>query len=234
MKDYIFESASKSLNNRKEFYLLSGQIPVYMLAKLAFNIDISKVLKIVEDNVPASIISLIDGIYVGNFKDLEERNIQAMYSDGAIYLSPFEDVVGASEELVASNIAHELAHALEENFGYEIYADEKIRKEYDGKKKKLFHLLNSEGFALPKKFIFDERYVDELDMFLYNEVGYDNLAVLVPGLFTSPYSVTSMREYFANGMEDYLLGDVSHLKQICPVLYGKLKKIIDVLESEEA
>ena len=233
MKDYILESNSKHSKNRKEIYMLSGQIPIYMVNQLASNIDISSALEIVEENVPASLISLIEGIYVGDFKELKERNIQAMYSDGVIYLSPFENVPGASEEMVAGNIAHELAHALEENFGHQIYGDEKIRKEYDGKKKRLFHLLKAEGFSLPKKFLFDDRYVDELDMFLYNEVGYDKLSLLVPGLFTSPYSVTSMREYFANGMEDYLLGDVSHLKQICPVLFNKLENIIEELESED-
>ena len=231
MKKYIQQSAFNILKEKKEFYMLSGHIPVYIINKISSNIDFNNVIKTLEENVPSFIISLIEGVYIGDFEDLKERNIQAMYKDGVIYLSNFKDVLGVSEELIAGNITHELAHAVEENYGHEIYSDKKIQKEYDGKKKKLYFLLKAEGYNIPEKVLFDESYVDELDTFLYNKVGYDKLSLMIPGLFMSPYSVTSMREYFANGVEDYLLGDLEHLKQVSPVLYRKIDNFIDQVTS---
>jgi hypothetical protein len=227
MKKYIQESASSALKNRKESYILSGQIPVHILNKLSPNLDLNQIIKSLEENIPKSILSLIEGIYIGDFKELKDRNIQAMFKDGVIYLSSFKEVPGASEELIAGNICHELAHAVEDNFGHEIYADERIENEYNGKKQKLFKLLAHEGYHFPKEMFFDERLVDELDELLYKEIGYDKLSLIIPGLFTSPYSITSIREYFANGMEDYLLGDHDHLRDISPVLYNKIEDLLD-------
>ena len=69
--------------------------------------------------------------------------------------------------------------------------------------------------------------INFLDDLLYKEIGYDKLSLIIPGLFTSPYSITSIREYFANGLEDYLLGDQKHLKKTCSALYNKINSICD-------
>ena len=94
---------------------------------------------------------------------------------------------------------------------------EELKMNITERSKSFFLCLTHAGYHFPKELLFDERLVDELDVFLYNEIGYDKLSLITPGLFTSPYSITSIREYFANGMEDYLLGDSEHLKQISPV-----------------
>ena len=40
----------------------------------------------------------------------------------------------------------------------------------------------------------------EFDNFLYKKIGYDKLSLLTSGLFLSPYSITTIREYFASGL----------------------------------
>ena len=45
-------------------------------------------------------------------------------------------------------------------------------------------------------------------------VGYDNLNNFTNGLFSSPYGATSLKEYFANGFEEFFLGNREHLKRI--------------------
>ena len=170
-------------------------------------------------------LNLIEGIYVGDFEELKERNIQAMFKDGVIYLSSFKDIDFASEELITRDICHELAHALEDSAGYEIYADGKIEKEFNGKKQKLFSLLSHAGYHFAKEVLFEPRLVDELDNLLYNEIGYDKLSLIIPNLFISPYSITSIREYFANGVEEYLFGDQGLLKNTNPVLYKKINNL---------
>ena len=227
MKEYIKTSANEALKNRNELYLLSGSIPVYILNKLPTQIDFNNVIKILEKYIPTSILTMIEGIYVGEFKELKDRNIQAMFKDGVIYLSSFKNNPNVSEKAITKDICHELGHAVEDNLGKEIYADGKIENEYNGKKQKLFSLLAHEGYHFAKEILFDPNLINFLDDLLYKEIGYDKLSLIIPGLFTSPYSITSIREYFANGLEDYLLGDQKHLKKMCSALYNKINSICD-------
>jgi len=225
MKDYIKSSSSRILKNRNEFSLLKGRVPVVVINRLPSDIDFNNIIKNLENNIPSQILNLIDGIYIGDFKELEERNIEAMFKDGVIYLSSYKNIDHASEELIARNICHELAHALEEKMGYEIYGDNSIQNEFKAKKDKLISLLNHEGFYFSRNIFFDPELTDELDDLLYKEIGYDRLSLIIPNLFISPYSVTSIREYFANGVEEYLFGDPNLLKNINPVLYSKINRL---------
>ena len=58
--------------------------------------------------------TVYDGIYVGEFEELINRNLQALFKYGAIYLSSYIDTDGVSEELIARDIAHELAKNVED------------------------------------------------------------------------------------------------------------------------
>ena len=227
------KSASNVLKQKKEYSLLSGKIPVYLINHISHEIDLNSVLGIVEENVPASIISLIEGIYIGNFQELTDRNIQAMFKDGVIYLSTLKELDVASEMLMAGNIVHELAHALEDKYGYLIYQNKDVEQEYQAKKEKLFFSLRADLFKnFSRDLFFNEDRVDDLDSFLFHNVGYDKLSLLAADLFTSPYSITSIREYFANGVEDYLLGDYDTLKHLCPKLFKVIKNLIKIVEKE--
>ena len=70
-------------------------------------------------------------------------------------------------------------------------------------------------------------YEKKLDYFLHKVVGYDMLGHVINGIFVSPYSVTSLREYWAKGFEHYLLGKSYDLKDICPVLYNKIDQLFE-------
>ena len=70
-------------------------------------------------------------------------------------------------------------------------------------------------------------YEKKIDIFLHKTVGYDILASVIDGIFVSPYSVTSLREYWAKGFEHYLLGKSLELKKICPVLYSKIENLFE-------
>jgi hypothetical protein len=225
MKNYIKNSSNKALQERKEYTLSQGDVPIIIINKLPITIDFNKVIKLLERNIPSSILKLVDGIYIGDFKELEERNIDAMFKDGVIYLSSFKNIDYVSEELISRNICHELAHALEEQMGYEIYGDKSIEKEFKAKKEKLVSILKHAGFRFSKNVFFDLDMIEELDDLLNNEIGYDRLSLMIPNLFISPYSVTSIREYFANGVEEYLFGDPNFLKSVNPALYSKINKI---------
>ena len=219
MEKYLKNSFIKSMNERKEYYLYD--IPVYILNSMPDHIDIDYVLDEIKETVPYEFLSALEGVYVGEFPELKERDIQAMLKDDVIYLSSFKDYPEVTEEIVLKDIIHEVAHLVEKEYYYEIYGDSRIEDEYIGKKKRLVDLLRSNdvSFTGMGTLFFSDEAVDELDDFLYKQLGYDNLIPLTTGLFTSPYSVTSIREYFANGFEEYLMGDRRYIREISPNLY---------------
>ena len=228
MKDYLQNSFKKSMKERKEYYLYD--IPVYILNPLPDHISMDNILDDLKDLIPPEYFFGLEGVYVGEFPELKERDIQAMFKEGAIYLSSFQDHPEIDEELIVGNIIHELAHMLEDKYYYELYGDDMIEKEYVGKKRRLIDLLRANGISFHGmgNLFFSDDMVDELDDFLFKQLGYDSLSAITPGLFLSPYSVTSLREYFASGFEEYVNGDSNYLKEISPVLFNKLESFVEI------
>ena len=227
MKDYLVKSFEKSLNERKEYYLYD--IPIFILNPFSEEIKIDDVVEEITNIIPYKFLKGLEGVYVGDFPELKDRDIHAMLKDDAIYLSSIlPDDESVSYDLIVSDVVHEIAHLLENKQYYEIYGDKEIETEYLGKKKRLVDLLRANGISFHGmgKLFFSEEHVDELDNFLYDQIGYDKIIPLTVGLFTSPYSVTSLREYFANGFEEYLSGDKDYLKEISPSLYIKIEFLI--------
>ena len=73
------------------------------------NIDVEKTFKKVNLFIPQNIISIIDVVYIGDFSFLNDRNINAMYKDGGVYISNEQD----NEKDLIDDFVHELAHAVE-------------------------------------------------------------------------------------------------------------------------
>ena len=71
-------------------------------------------------------------------------------------------------------------------------------------------------------------YDEELDMFLYESIGYDKLSTLLGSLFISPYAATSLREYYATAFTYfYIHSDHTPLEKNSPQVYAKLLLIND-------
>ena len=227
MEDYLKNSFKKSMKERKEYYLYD--IPVYILNPLPDHIDFDEVAEELKSIVPYVFFEGLDGIYIGEFPELKNRDIQAMLKDSVIYLSSFKDTPNISSEVIIKDIVHELAHLLEDKAYYDIYGDNTVENEYIGKKKKLVEILRANGVSFHGmgSLFFSDDQVDELDDFLYTQLGYENLSSITPGLFLNAYSVTSIREYFANGFEEYILGDIHYLKEISPKLYETIENIME-------
>jgi len=224
MRDYLIELHKKT-QERKEYMLYN--VPVYILNKLPSSLNIINILDIVKDELSVKLIENIDAIYVGKFKELDDRALDAMFQDGAIWISSDVDERFITEEIIANNIVHEVAHSLEDRYNHFIYEDGNIEKEYHSKKYKLMEILKAEGYEVFFDLFFKLEYLSEFDRFLYKEVGYDKLALLSLGLFITPYSVTTIREYFGNGFQMYLSAEQNYLKDISPTLYNKIKDLID-------
>ena len=57
--------------------------------------------------MPYELLSDLEGIYIGEFPELQDRKIQAMFKDGAIYLSSFKEYPEVTEDLIVNNIIHD-------------------------------------------------------------------------------------------------------------------------------
>ena len=222
MLEYIKKSSNLAQQNNRYIH---GTIPVYVKDHLLTDIDLNAVLSEVQEMIPKEFMSNIDIVYIGNFKAFhkDNKNFNAMYQDNALYISNEQD----NEVDMLDDIIHEIAHAVEEQYREDIYFDNAVQKEFLGKRERLYHLLKQEGLSPSYEYFLEVEYNRDFDDYLYKQVGYPTLTSLTIGLFYSPYAITSLREYFANGFENYFLRDANTLRQVSPSLYRKIENLIE-------
>ena len=221
--DWIKESVKKS-KVLKDHYKLHD-INVFIKDRLPEEINIDFALRYIAKTIPSSMLRNIDIIYIGQFPEFfDDRNVNSLYKDGAIYVSNEQD----EEFDMINDIVHEVAHALEDSKKDIIYSDGRIMREFLGKRKKLYFLLKAENLNPDVSIQTQPSYDRSIDDYFYQEVGYQRMWNIINGLFLSPYAATSLREYFANGFEEYYLGDRNYLKKISPVLYSYLDELYDM------
>ena len=219
LTDYLMNTQKNLVEQLSNFYTPSG-IHVYVKDPLINQeIDLENVIGKVEDIIPPHLRSEMEMILIGWFDEFEEQEINAFYRDGALYISP----AVANDESMFDDAVHEIAHSVEEMYSYEIYSDQKLKKEFLRKRRYLHDMLWAKGFKAPLALFMDPEYDEDLDAFLYKKVGYDKLCSMVEGVFLSPYAPTSLREYFATGfLEFYLDPNHNFLKKTSPQRYKKL------------
>ena len=187
------------------------------------DISIKEVLAAVEKKVPNHLFRGLDAIYVGEFDFLKERDLDALYKDGAIFISNAKD----SLEDVADDLTHELAHLVEKEYGSFLYSDRMVEREFIEKRKNLYFLLKEEGYEVSLPYFLESKYNPAFDQFLYQEVGYSALSIMTINLFYSPYGTTSLREYFANCFEGFFWDrNTVRVKDLSPEVYKKLNSLL--------
>ena len=221
IRNFIFENSYKNKKNH-EHHKIFNFIDLYVKDSLPENVNILEVIQEVESKIPFFLVNEVEAFYVGDFKEFREKQVNAMYRDGAIYVSNDQDNVLD----MVDDIVHEIAHAVEEIFSQTIYSDGKVQNEFLGKRQRLKDLLKEYGHLGDNGHLFSQlEYSKELDDFLYQTLGYENVETFSIGLFVRPYAITDVREYFASAFEEYLLGDMKYLKKLSPVVYDKIELV---------
>ena len=169
MKTYIQQKQKKVIESQTNFYTPSG-IHVYFKDPVE-NIDVISVLSTVEEKLPSHILSEIEMIIFGWFEEFNERDLKAFYDSGTLYVSNIQ----VDEDELLETLLHEIAHAVETIYGFEIYGDEKIKNEFINKRRFLHDILWNRGFKMPITFFIDTEYNQEFDETLYQKIGYDKL-----------------------------------------------------------
>ena len=224
MKNYIAEKVFNTLQ-----YFNFGGIDVITDDPLPEDLSISSVLKIVEKNIPKALYSGIKQIRIGNYEDLNDRDISALYKDDILYISnnqkSFNDLL--------DDIIHEIAHHVEEKLPEMIYGDQLIKREFLKKRKELEFELRTEGYWTSDYDFEKIKFDQDFDNFLYKRLGKRTLRMITSGMFIRPYSSVSLREYFATGFEAYYLSTEKRnsLFQISPELFKKIEDINKKLKS---
>ena len=222
IEQLIRESSRKHAEQRKEF-IMPGGVFVSVIGELFPEVDMLLIIGKLERLIPPHLFEEVDEIFVGTFSENDDRALEAHYESGAIYIT--SDLPTNMDYI--ENIVHETAHSLESARGLEIYGDGRVESEFLGKRKTLKRILSSERIETSDLDFKDPEYSEIFDLYLYKKVGYDRLNNLTTGLFVSPYAATSLREYFANGFEEFFLGDREYLKRVSPQLFIKIMEMIN-------
>ena len=221
MFEYILESSKKSKKENEKINIYN--VPFIFSQPFEKDIDLNYIKNKIESLTPEYFFDNVDGFFVGYveefFKDGREYN--AMFKDGAIYISPDQD----NEADLLDDILHEVAHAVEKTHEDQIYGDGRLEREFIYKRKYLYYLLDDKEYDIET--YANPEYDYEFDQHLYKNVGYNTLRGVSAELFYSPYAITALREYWANGFENYLLGVRGKLKEISPVLYNKVDQFFE-------
>ena len=223
---WIQESVRRA-KKLKDQYQMNG-VQVFIKDSLPEEIAPDFIFNYVGSRIPLFLTTNIDMIYVGQFPEMKEREINAFYENDAIYITNEQD----DEMDMIEDIVHEVSHAVEHYNREAIYGDGKLQREFIAKRKRLSTLL-SQKFDVPNDFNINFEYDRAIDDFLYRDVGYDLLNQITVGIFPSAYAATSVSEYWANGFEELFIGEKTSLKNMCPVLFKKLILTMKELENAE-
>lgn len=217
--NWIKKSVNKSKSFRNHYKM--HDIDIYIKDPISDGINIDFVFKTISKTVPAHLLSGVDIVYIGEFDMFKKKHVNALYQDSAIYLTNIQE----TDEDMIDDIVHEIAHSVEETYGNIIYDDSSLRREFLGKRERLFSILSANGLKPPQDLRKNYHYDKNIDIYLYKSVGYKTMWGIINGLFLSPYSTTSLREYFAIGFEEYFMRNRNTLRTFCPYLYSKLETL---------
>jgi len=211
------------LEQQTDFYTPTG-LHVFFKDPIE-NINVEKVVAKLEATLPLHLFSEIEMIIVGWFDEFEERNLNAFYEGGTLYISNIQDDFNDMYD----DLVHELSHSLEEPHGYLLYGDKKIEEEFLRKRKYLHDILWKMGYKIPLSSFMNIEYDQEFDEFLHEKVGYGTLSGALTGVFITPYAATSLREYFATGFTEFYTHPDEHafLQKVSPALYEKIVLLQD-------
>jgi hypothetical protein len=218
---WINESMKRSRKLKDQYSMRGTQI--YVNDQPPEHINLEFVFDYIAARVPKRLLDSVDVIYVGDFPEFKERDINAFYDNGAIFITNDQE----DDQDMIDDIIHEIAHAVEERFNDFIYSDSSIEREFMAKRETLFNLCQSYDLHPPKSMLVNSDFDQVIDDYLYLEVGYDVINDLVNGLFISAYAATSLSEYYARSFEEWVFGHREQVKKLSPALYNIFEDLFE-------
>ena len=119
ISSYIKKNSKLFENKNLTFF---GTINVFIKDEMHNDVDLKNVFRTIESLLPSYYVNNIDALYVGQFEEFIEKETNAAYMNGALYISSNQD----DESDMIDDIVHEISHAVEELAWQELYSDNKI------------------------------------------------------------------------------------------------------------
>lgn len=163
LKKYIKERQKKSRS-----WTIHKTFPVISVGEDNDISSLKEITSIIERKVPKHLFKNIEILYFTFLPEMDERNLSAIFRDGAIFINP--DITGYSKEEIVKEFIHELAHSLEEDIYSFIFEDEKLIKEFISKRKFFASTLERLKLASSKTIKLLSSTIDyneEIDLFLF-------------------------------------------------------------------
>ncbi len=219
------DNVVKYIKETPKVYFHIHSIPVYFKDGLTKKINMDSVCKRTANILPPFYFKNVSALSVGQYDTLDDRAVDSVFDKKIIYLTNVQD----DEDDIIENIIHEVAHSLEEVYSETIYGDGLLKKEFLKKRKQLYNELSTK-FSIEDRYFRKTEYSKVLDTLFYKKIGYDTLSYFTEPLFVSPYSATSLREYFSEGFENYYMGQQQLTMDLCPELYNKIKQLEEIIQ----
>jgi len=214
----------KYIKNKEVNHFTVYGTEVFVKDPITNNVSAKKVVNSIFEKVPRHLMRNVESIYIGNFDYLNDRDIQGIYENSAIFVTNQQE----DEEDLFDDILHEVAHSVEELYSRDLYEDGRMEKEFLAKRKNLWLKLKNQGLETELSYFLNPEFEEKFDSFLHYEVGYQTLDLLASNIFHSPYAATSLREYFADGFEAFFMReDIPRLKSLSPVLFSKITNLME-------
>ncbi len=144
IRQIIENSILKSKKQKKEFLLFSRIMVFIQDPLISDSVDFDEVVSNLEKFMPPHLFEDIDIIYIGQYQDLIDRGLEALYESGAIYIT---NTLSENVDYV-ENIIHENAHSIEDAHGISIYVDVKVNSEFICNSKRLFNIIKSQDYDI--------------------------------------------------------------------------------------
>jgi hypothetical protein len=139
--------SSQSAKKQHKERIFLDNVHVFIKDAIIGDVNLDNVLNKVKNSIPLHLFGGLDAIYVGQFKELQQKEVNAAFMDGALYISNIQQ----DEESMMEDIIHEIAHSLEEVANFNMYQDDSIYDEFLAKRLKLQSILQSNGYNTSKQ-----------------------------------------------------------------------------------
>jgi hypothetical protein len=89
-----------------------GPFHIIVKDQIEGEVDLEASFNSVIQTLPDHFLSLVDIVYIGQFSFLEEKQVNALFVDGSLFITNVQD---DNDDLI-DDIVHETAHAVEDRF----------------------------------------------------------------------------------------------------------------------
>lgn len=194
----------------------------FIKTELPDHISSDDLRKKIFKTLPPILFSGVKSVFVGDFEYLKARGATAISYEDSIFLTNAQDNI---DDMI-DDIAHELGHHVEKKFFHNIHKNPLLKQEFLSKKKIALGMLDRMGHDVSKSTLAGTNHDKTIDQILTSDIGLHNIEKTFANLVVTPYSLTSLSEYFCEGLEFFLLNDAFYLQSVCPILYNVIETIL--------